>query len=178
MFEIVHTVTDWYDGPRRGIAEFHGRPHLFESEWADGQKMESDSFLLSEIDPATLVLALEDGAIWRRWEAAFAQGNTAAETHPALPGGRLRHDELTQLLEGRLVVDPTRAVQMKAEFRVRPAGRSVAPSPEFPCGAVESGFGAELSRRVCVVLGSPFPESRSKRRCIWAPARNGRSAPT
>ena len=119
MFEIVHTVTDWYDGPRRGIAEFHGRPHLFESEWQDGENMETDTFLLSEIDRETFALALEDWAIWRRWETAFQQGNAAKETHPALPNDRRRHDELTQLLEGRLVADPTQGVRLKAEFRVR-----------------------------------------------------------
>lgn len=37
MFETVHILTDWYDGPRRGIADYRGRPHLFESEWSDGK---------------------------------------------------------------------------------------------------------------------------------------------
>ena len=46
MFEIVHTVTDWYDGPRRGIAELHGQPHLFESEWQDGKELDAETFLV------------------------------------------------------------------------------------------------------------------------------------
>ena len=28
--DIVHTVTERYDGPVRGIAEFRGRPHYYE----------------------------------------------------------------------------------------------------------------------------------------------------
>lgn len=32
IYEKVHQVTDWYDGPRGGIADFEGKPHLFKSE--------------------------------------------------------------------------------------------------------------------------------------------------
>lgn len=32
-FERVYTVTDYHDGPRRGIADFNGKPHLFVSEF-------------------------------------------------------------------------------------------------------------------------------------------------
>ena len=34
-YETVHTMTDYYDGPRGGIAEVNGRPHLYTSTWAD-----------------------------------------------------------------------------------------------------------------------------------------------
>lgn len=119
VFEIVHTVTDWYDGPRRGIADLQGQPHLYESEWKDGEDVDSDTFLLTAIDSSTFALALEDWAIWRRWETDFHQGNAIQETHPALPEDRQRHEELERLLEGLLVVDPAHSIQMKAEFRVR-----------------------------------------------------------
>lgn len=29
MFETIRTVTDGYQGPRRGGAEFNGQPHLY-----------------------------------------------------------------------------------------------------------------------------------------------------
>ena len=92
-FEKVYTLPDWYDGPRRGIANFEGRPHLFESEFADlaGQQ---DVFVLSPVDDQTLALALEDWRIWRRWERAFHAGNTPKETHPALPEDRERWEQL------------------------------------------------------------------------------------
>lgn len=120
MFEIVHTCTDWYDGPRRGIADFHGQPHLFESEWRDGEDMDADTFLLVPVDAETFRLALEDWAIWRRWETAFHQGRVTLDTHPALPGDRPRHEELRRMLEGRLTVDPAGAIRKAAEFRARP----------------------------------------------------------
>ena len=119
MFEIVHTLTDWYDGPRRGIADYRCQPHIFESEWRDGENLDADTFLLMPIDQETLSLALEDWAIWRRWETAFHQGMATHETHPALPKDRDRHEELERLLSGRLVVDPAQAVRKRAEFRVR-----------------------------------------------------------
>lgn len=118
VFEIVHTH-DWYDGPRKGIADYQGRPHLFESEWKDGEDLDADTFLLMPVDEDAFLLALEDWQIWLRWAAAYHQGRTTRETHPALPEKRDRHEELKQRLEGRLDVDPARAVRMKAEFRAR-----------------------------------------------------------
>jgi hypothetical protein len=119
VFEIVHTVTDWYDSPRQGIADYLGQPHLFESDWRDFDGLDEDTFLLMPIDAATFTLALEKWAIWRRWETAFHQDKTTQETHPALPEDRDRHEDLKRLLEGRLTIDPARAVRASAEFRVR-----------------------------------------------------------
>jgi hypothetical protein len=119
VVETVHTCTDWYDGPRRGIADFQGQPHVFESEWRDGEDMDADTFLLVPVDAETVRLAREDWAIWRRWETAFHQGRAGLDTHPALPEDRPRHEELRRLLEGRLAVDPAGAVRKAAEFRGR-----------------------------------------------------------
>ncbi len=119
MFEVVHTVTDWYDGPRRGIANYLGQPHLFESEWQDSENVDADTFLLMPIDAETFALALENWTIWRRWETAFYQGRATQETHPTLPEDQRRRDELECLLDGRLMIDPARALRKKAEFEVR-----------------------------------------------------------
>lgn len=119
MFEVVHTLTDWYDGPRRGIADYNGQPHLFESAYRDGVGADEGLFLLMPIDPETFSLALEDWDIWRRWETAFLQKRATQETHPALPEDRDRHKELEWLLEGRLAIDPAKAVRKAATFQVR-----------------------------------------------------------
>jgi hypothetical protein len=34
-FEKVYTVTDYYDDPRGGIADFCGKPHLYRSLFED-----------------------------------------------------------------------------------------------------------------------------------------------
>jgi len=119
MFEVVHTCTDWWDGPRKGIADFEGHPHLFVSEWDYSKDGIPDTFLLAPVSDETFRLALEDWGIWRRWETAFAQGETGKDTHPALPQDKARHEKLTLLLEQRLVLDETRALRKNAEFRVR-----------------------------------------------------------
>jgi hypothetical protein len=32
-FERVHTVSDYFDGPREGLADYCGTPHRYKSVW-------------------------------------------------------------------------------------------------------------------------------------------------
>lgn len=116
-FETAHTMTDYYDGPRGGVADFRGAPHLYESQFSNTANNYTDTFHLSPISPDVFRLALEDWAIWLRWEAAYKRGDTPHETHPALPADRARHEELEQILAGKLKIDPTNLVIATAEFR-------------------------------------------------------------
>jgi hypothetical protein len=85
-YEICHTVTDWYDGPRGGIADFCSKPHLFQSNFIDSAPDDAtEVFLLVPLDPDVVQLALEDWCIWRRWETAFYSNTATQATHPALP---------------------------------------------------------------------------------------------
>ncbi len=122
-FETVHTMTDYYDGPRGGIADFCGVPHVYESTYSDtGDKPDDaiDVFRLSPVNPEVLELALEDWAIWLRWETAFHRGEiTQDDAHPALLVDRARHEELKRLLTGKLAVADDCCVLAQAEFRVR-----------------------------------------------------------
>jgi hypothetical protein len=117
LFESVHTMTDYYDGPVRGVADYCGRPHLYEARWDDVREEFGPRFQLSPLDDATRDLAIEDWAIWLRWEAAFKAGLVDQASHPALPSERARHVELQAELATRLVVDPARAFIMCGEFR-------------------------------------------------------------
>lgn len=72
------------------------------------------------MDDETFRLALEDWAIWRRWEEAFHAGQTTSDTHPALPADRARHDELTAVLTERLAALGGTVTRAHAEFRVEP----------------------------------------------------------
>ncbi|TWU05788.1 hypothetical protein [Stieleria varia] len=116
-FETVHTMTDYYDGPRGGVADFRGTPHVYESEFSDTLGNYTDSFRLSPITDDLFQLALEDWAVWLRWNAAYKRGDTPHETHPALPDDRARHEELQRLLNGKLVIDPDNFVVATGEFR-------------------------------------------------------------
>jgi hypothetical protein len=115
-FELVHTMEDYYDGPRRGIANFRGEPHLYESERDSALGNYSEVFRLSPVAPAVLEAALEDWAIWRRWEQAFHDGRVPQSTHPALPEDRARHEELARYLKANLRIDPKSFVRAVGEF--------------------------------------------------------------
>ena len=118
VFERVHTVTDFWDGPVAGVADLEGAAHYYERDWDESQD-DADTYSLTPIDDETLALALEEWAIWRRWEAAFHEGRAAIDTHPALPGERARYEELQVRLAGRLRVDPDRAIRKRGEFQAR-----------------------------------------------------------
>jgi len=111
-FERVYTVVDFYDGPRRGIADFHGKPHLYESE----SEYCGEEYRLSAVTPAILQAALEDWAIWCRWDLAFHEGRASLSTHPALPEDRARYDELAAFLQANLRLDPASTVRARGEF--------------------------------------------------------------
>lgn len=98
----VYTVTDYYGGPRGGVALHEGRPHHYESEFSDQDDGYTDTFMLRPIDAETLALAKEDWRIWLRWSAAHAAGQASPDTHAALPAERKRHEELDGLLRERL----------------------------------------------------------------------------
>jgi len=111
-------MNDYYDGPRKGIADFEGRPHLYEAEWNDLAE-EFAAFRLSPVDPQLFELALESWRIWRRWETAFHQGRITQDTHPALPEERMRCDELHEILSNRLKTDERYCLRAKGDFKVR-----------------------------------------------------------
>ena len=42
LFEPVLEVSEYYDGPRKGIALFNGRPHSFTSRYLDATQHQGD----------------------------------------------------------------------------------------------------------------------------------------
>jgi len=118
-FERVYTMTDFYDGPRGGIALVGGRPHTYDSLFLDDND-DQDLFELRLVDDETLALAVEDWAIWLRWEDAFYAGTATIETHPALPADRARHDEIAPIINARLDAFPGPPIRARAEFRPAP----------------------------------------------------------
>lgn len=129
VFERVFTITDFNNGPRSGIADFEGRPHLYECEWNEPADIYASTFRVSPVTPDLLALALEDSAIAERWWIAFQEGLTTQETRPALPEDRPRHNELQRLLGYRLRIDPANFVRVLGEFRTAAIwdGRGSAP---------------------------------------------------
>lgn len=127
-WEPVYTENDWYDGPRLGIADYNGHPHLYESRWdkaKDYWEGEGDDenylyhYWLSPVSPENFALALEDWAIWQRWDSAFRQEKTDQSTHPALPEDRTRHIQLKPLLAQFLKAGQPDAFRVAGKFDVR-----------------------------------------------------------
>jgi hypothetical protein len=116
-WERVYTINDFWDHPRRGVANVSGHPHIYESPFNKDKDDFEDFYLVSPIEPDLLALVLEDWDIWNRWSEAFDRGETSRETHPALPPDRARHDELTNLIGTRFKTDPANCRKMKPAFR-------------------------------------------------------------
>ncbi len=129
-FETVHTMSDYYDGPRLGIADFHGSPHLYELIFDEEADEYSSVYMLTPIDDETFKLALEDWAIWQRWQAAYYSGVTVSRTQ-CLAQDQPRHEEIQLILEKRLKTDPRRAVKATADFQPDPPWTGYNQHPRF-----------------------------------------------
>lgn len=124
MYEVVFTVSDWYDGPRQGVADFQGRPHFYDCLFGTRLDGYTDQFRLTPISPSDLDLVLEDWAIWRRWERAFHSGETTQASHPALPAERARHEQLKSVLKHVLQTNTEQSIIQTGVFRATGQGSS------------------------------------------------------
>jgi hypothetical protein len=112
----VLTVNEYYDGPRLGIAEFHGVPQIYEAEYDHSAEEYGDTYFLSPVDSELLALILEDWQIWLRWDAAFKSGEVQINTHPARPSEEHRHKVIRESIGDRLKTNPKNRTYYKAIF--------------------------------------------------------------
>ena len=115
-FEEVFTVTEYYDGPRQGIANYQGQPHFYDCIFGGLKQDYSNFYRLTPVSHELLVLALEDWGIWKRWERAFHTGQAGRGSRPALPSERDRHLQIQSLLDGRLKTDIERCIARTGAF--------------------------------------------------------------
>ena len=101
-YERVHTVFDYYDGPRDGVADYNGKSHRYQSQWDEAADDWADTFTLTPVDQGTFELEMERWQIWRTWERAFHAGEVPHESHPGFGGKNRRYDELGELIAVRL----------------------------------------------------------------------------
>jgi hypothetical protein len=127
--EEVFTVTEYYDGPRQGVANFKGQPHFYDCVFDEGRNDYSNLFALTPVSAHIFDLAREDWAIWERWEAAFYAGNTTRESHPALPQDRVRHEEIRAILGSALKTNKETCTVQAGLFEVLG-------SPTLPKGVI------------------------------------------
>jgi hypothetical protein len=116
-WERVYTINDFWDRPRRGVADVSGVPHMYESPFNNDTDDFEDFYFVTPIEPELLALVLEDWDIWNRWSQALDRGETSIETHPVLPRDRARHEELTNLIGTRFRAHPGNSRKLGAKFR-------------------------------------------------------------
>ena len=103
-FEAVHTIAEWYDGPRAGAADYDGAPHWYRSVYLDTAEWspDEDRFELTPLTPEALAWEREHTEIFERWDAARRAGTILwedDETFGALPEEMDRYHDLARLLE-------------------------------------------------------------------------------
>jgi hypothetical protein len=117
-YELVFTVQDYCDGPRRGIANYHGEPYVFDCIFDEDGDSYSDSYILTPISRDALRVALEAWDIFKRWRMAFDSGRTNRETHPALPEDKTRYERAMSILNEELNNNKSSATKLRGEFEV------------------------------------------------------------
>jgi hypothetical protein len=117
-YETVFTVTDYSGRPRKGIANYHGTPHLYEYVSNEAKDDDSELFRLTPLNAEIFQLAMEDWEIWRRWLVAFYERKADISTRPALAGDIRRHEELKRILGEALIFDPQKTILRIGRFEV------------------------------------------------------------
>lgn len=128
-FEQVFTVTDYYDGPRQGVANFNGQPHFYDCIFSETEDGYSSLYRLTPISQDILNLVRESWAIWQRWELAFQTGKTTLKSHPALPQDKARYEEI------RAVLDPVLKTASETSI-IRDGAFEVVGNPILPKGVM------------------------------------------
>ena len=139
-YERVYTVTDYWDGPIGGVADFKGAPHRYQAEFDTAADEYSSVFRLQPIPQEVFGLLLEDWAIWQRWETAFRKGAASHDTRPALPSDRRRHEEVVMRIVELEKSDSSWPVRVSGTFRLLPkrvASEDAARSFEVQWGEVK-----------------------------------------
>jgi hypothetical protein len=113
-FEHVLLETEWFDGPRAGIANVHGEPHRFLSLFDEGDDEYLGSFLVWPVGAEELALEQEQWLIFVAWNDRYEAGEVDIDTHPGHRGTNQRWDELTLLLEPARKAVPANARRAKA----------------------------------------------------------------
>ena len=109
-------MMDYYDGPRKGVANFRGQPYFYHCIFDDAKGEYSDLYHLTPLSQRIFELAKEDWDIWKRWEAAFHSGKATAQSRPALSQDRSRHEEMRVILDSALTTNAAVCVSQRGSF--------------------------------------------------------------
>jgi hypothetical protein len=119
----VFAIFDYQDGPRSGIANFHGAPYFFDCIFDEKRDRYSDVFLLIPLEPQVFEAAMENWRIFLRWRASFDAGKVNRDTHPALPEDRVKYEETQSIVNQAVSAGREKASCLTGHFD--PAGDSI-----------------------------------------------------
>ena len=114
--EKVYVENDWYDGPRKGVADLNGVPHRFIAHFNE-EKGYEDTFSLFPISPDILNLEIEQWKIFTDWNDKYEAGKADTDSHPGHGEINIRWDEIDRMLQSSRNVLPESALIAKATFR-------------------------------------------------------------
>lgn len=110
-WETVHHITNYFDHPLEGLANFNGAPHVFfladeivrHIPSPTGQPDEDDYevdtvYALHPVSEEIVADLIEKHAIFERWHQAYTAKQATHADHPALPSDRARHQALVDKL--------------------------------------------------------------------------------
>lgn len=121
-WERVHSIEDWYDGPRAGIADHWGWPHHYRSLYLDNDRWDPDEdrFELVPVAAEAVEWARECDEILRRYYKAHQAGTAPEDPDDdrVLPADRTRRKELELRLAAELAANRHRALVVRGEFEL------------------------------------------------------------
>ncbi len=143
-YEQVFTVTDYYDGPLKGVAHFNGLPYFYDCIFDIAKDEYTNLYQLTPISQSVLEFEIEDWTIWKNWESAFHEGAATIDSHPALPRDKPRHQEIRATLDSSLRTDVAVCVIRRGSFERLGSGvspKGVISPLQVRWSEIEAGLG-------------------------------------
>jgi len=116
-YEPVLFVHEYYDGPREGIAHYHGVPHRFVCTFDEELDDYPDMYLLAPISEWAMNLEREAWDIYYGHSPAPELTSILPKPIPRFPDAKPRHDEIQEMLKNDRDIDARVASRATARFK-------------------------------------------------------------
>lgn len=93
-WEPVHTVDNFWDRPRSGVADFGGAPHFYDCIFDDDADDWTDRYVLGPLPSTAFATVMEHWALLERWRNALDRGDVTVKSAPVFPEDRSLYTQL------------------------------------------------------------------------------------
>jgi hypothetical protein len=118
-WEPVHAFVEWDSGPRSGIADCGGKPHVYDSDWSDLERLKESTFYLMPIsipELAAIMAVLADQRRHPNWEKPDGVKLMRSTKYPNLMGEQVPFAPLWDAFIERLRGNRASWLRMAGEF--------------------------------------------------------------